>query len=79
MQLLLDQRSTAVNTRMKDGSPPLLLAAGLGRGKVIRLLIARGADITAKNLAGITALRLAAVGGHEATVRLLEKGASAKE
>jgi ankyrin repeat protein len=55
----------------------LMLTAIQGNRPIGELLLARGADLHAKNLVGETALSLAAHGGHESFVRwLLRNGAA---
>lgn len=64
-------------TKTKNGSTPLILAASKGHEAVVRLLLEKGVNIEAKNKRHNTPLILAAWEGHEAAVRLLlEKGAN---
>jgi ankyrin repeat protein len=60
--LLLD-KGVVVDTRDKDGFTPLIWAANRGAGKLVELLIARGADVNARTTqkynAGRAALYLA--------------------
>ena len=59
------------------GDIPLHMAASLGHYNVVRLLMEKGADVTAKTLAGLTPLHVAAKHGRTAVVQqLLEKGAA---
>ena len=54
----------------------LMLAAEAGKEQVVKLLIARGANVNARNSAGATALMVSAWAGHAGIVRqLLEAGA----
>lgn len=63
-------------TKTKNGSTPLILAASKGHEDVVCLLLEEGADIEAKNKYGNTPLILAASRNREDVVRLLlEKGA----
>ena len=58
----------------KDGSSestPLHLAANKGNKEIAELLLAKGADVNAKDKFGWTPLHEAAVGGHVALVELL--------
>jgi len=59
-----------VVTRLERATP-LHWAAEQGKPEIVALLLARGADPTAKNLAGSTALHTAAKLGWEPVVRLL--------
>lgn len=54
-----------------DGYTPLIEAAFRGRVDVVRLLIARKADVNARSRAGWTALMSAAWEGHTQVVKLL--------
>ena len=78
-EALLDA-GAPVDSRDKDGFTPLIWAANRGAGKLIELLLARGADVNAKatggGYEGRTALMLAQ---NIATVRiLLDAGADPK-
>jgi peptidoglycan/LPS O-acetylase OafA/YrhL len=52
----------------EDGGAPLLHAAATGQDEVVKLLIERGADLTAVDRDGSTALHAAAFLGHEKIV-----------
>ncbi|MCH8037725.1 MAG: ankyrin repeat domain-containing protein, partial [Proteobacteria bacterium] len=54
-----------------DDSTPLHVAAHAGRIDIVRLLIAKGADIGARAQGGITPMHMAALGGHAGIVKLL--------
>jgi len=53
------------------GGTPLHWAAGVDYEIIARLLLAKGANVNAKNLNGVTPLHLAAKGGHNAIAELL--------
>jgi len=59
-------------TDAETGSTALHLAAGWGRVDVVKLLLEHGADKTAKNKHGRTALELAKEAGFEEVVKALE-------
>ena len=63
---------------LEDGDTPLHSAARQGRVELASLLIARGADINARNNSGKTALQLAIEEKQDAIAELLRK-AGAKE
>ncbi len=63
-----------VNVNAKEdgfGTTPLQFAAGYGHKAIAELLIAKGANVKAKNNNGFTALHLAASEGHKEVVELL--------
>jgi ankyrin repeat protein len=73
VELLLDKDS-AIDP--KKGTSALVAAAGSGQLEVVRLLLARGADINRKDSMGTTALQSAAAGGHlDVVVLLIRRGA----
>jgi len=51
-------------------------AAAYGREAAVKLLLERGADVSAYDNRGKTAADMAAEGGHRATLELLRKNAS---
>jgi len=56
--------------------PPLVVAASMGRGQVVDVLLARGVDVNARRTDGETALHAAVRGNWPALVdRLLDAGA----
>ena len=71
---------TDVNARAGEGETPLNLAALMGHKEIVGLLIAKGADVNAKDYKyGITPLLNAAMGGHKETAELLiAEGADVK-
>jgi ankyrin repeat protein len=80
---LLIEHGANVNARSDDGRTPLLIAAGhLGNTEVIKLLLDRGADLSAKspsNLGYATVLSEAARTGDESLLRMLiKRGADVK-
>ncbi|MCP4701913.1 MAG: hypothetical protein GY862_34400 [Gammaproteobacteria bacterium] len=59
------------------GNPALVLAASYKRAKIVGLLLNAGADVSAANPAGMTALMTAAGKGHQGMIkRLLAAGAN---
>ena len=69
---LLIAAGADVNAADKDGSPPLVLAAWLGRVECVRLLLAvPGIDVNKASNSGSTPLNDAACYGHVECVRLL--------
>lgn len=76
---LLVNSGANVNARSVLGNTPLILAARPAKShRLVELLLSRGADASATNISGASALMAAAAGGDEESVRLLlEHGASA--
>jgi uncharacterized protein len=75
---LLDQDPALVNAYSRDGFFPLGLAAFFGHPETVRLLLARGADVTqvARNPMRIQALHAAVAGrSREAVQFIVEAGA----
>jgi ankyrin repeat protein len=71
VRLLID-KGASPNSRSALGNTPLIIAAGSpGGAAAVEELLAHGADITAINKRGRTALQAAAEGGDVQTVRLL--------
>jgi ankyrin repeat protein len=62
------------NSKDKSGTTPLMYAAAVGSARMMRVLIAAGADVNAKNNGESTAL-LWATGNAEKVRLLIEKGA----
>ena len=70
------QPDTGVKAKNDSGNTLLMLAARDGRTGIVKVLLAKGADVNAKNNDGATALLYAIDEGHTGTVRvLLAKGA----
>ncbi|GFR46743.1 hypothetical protein Agub_g8366 [Astrephomene gubernaculifera] len=78
MKLLLEVGHANVAAAVsEDGWTPLHLAARVGAGDKVALLLGAGADVQVANQQGNTPLHLAAVNGHTAVVQaLLAAGAS---
>jgi uncharacterized protein len=51
----------------------LMMAAAEGQSEIVALLLKHGADPSAKDVDGETALQFAASKGHQAVVNLLSK------
>ncbi|HEX5222973.1 MAG TPA: ankyrin repeat domain-containing protein [Verrucomicrobiae bacterium] len=74
MVRLLVDRGAEVNVRSALGNTPLILAARPADGeRTVEFLLKHGADATATNNWGATALMAAAASGNEVSVRLLLK------
>lgn len=71
----LTERTIAVDIDQGDekGWTPLMLAAGSGHSRIVRILLNKGADTSAVNRDGITALLLAVDPGHLAVTKVLVK------
>ncbi|KAI8723103.1 NACHT domain-containing protein [Fusarium sp. LHS14.1] len=70
-RLLLSQAEVMLDLADTDGNTPALLATSRGRIGVLRLLLAKGVDIEARNEDGLTLLGVAAGKGFLAIVELL--------
>ena len=77
LQILLRNRATNLNSRMHDGTTPLILAARLAIEGMVEDLINADADINAADNSGKTALHWgAAVNNVDAVNILLSHGAN---
>src|SRR5688572_15486063 len=66
-----------VDARGRQGTTPLMAAAGAGRVDMVELLIGKGADVNVTTSGGWNALIAAAQSGNEPIVRkLLDAGAN---
>ena len=75
LELLATPVYTNANGMVKSNSP-LHVAAKNGHGAIVRLLLERGADVSAKNILTNTPLHAAAAEGHALIVQLLlQRGA----
>ena len=64
-----------VDARGNEGLTPIMMAAARGRPDVVRLLIAKGANVNEKNPAHqMTPLEFAVHNGHEDVAEILRKG-----
>ena len=73
-------KGDGVNAPDKDGTSPLHWAVRADELEIADLLLKAGADATAQNRLGLTALNLAATNGNGAMIRkLLDHGANASE
>jgi ankyrin repeat protein len=73
-------KSDGINISDKDGTRPLHWAVRADELEIADLLLKAGADATAQNRLGLTALNLAAANGNGAMMRkLLDHGADANE
>jgi len=77
---LLEQNPALLEARDDDeGVTPLAYAAGFGRMEVLEFLVARGADVNARDPRGLSALLLTVYTGQLQALRfLLDKGADVK-
>lgn len=78
LRQVLDGEPDMLNAHAADGNTPLGLAAFFGQPAVVRLLLDRGADVSAvaRNYMKVQALHAAVAGRHAEAVRLLlDRGA----
>ena len=60
------------------GQTPLMLACAAGHGRIIKLLLRKGAALNTQDATGLSALHHAVLGGHRAVAQhLLKAGADA--
>ncbi|KAL7923796.1 HET protein [Trichoderma austrokoningii] len=75
--LMLTRKDIDVNSWGRDGWPAIFHAVNNGHAAVVKMLLARGANINIEDFYGYTPLLLATEKGHEDMVELLlERGAS---
>jgi uncharacterized protein len=73
-------KGDGVNAQDQDGTRPLHWAVRADELEIAELLLKAGADATAQNRLGLTAINLAATNGNGAMIRkLLDHGANASE
>eukprot|EP00903_Cladosiphon_okamuranus_P019102 g17578.t1 len=68
-----------VNQGDEKGVTPLIIAAGVGNSRVVRVLLDRGADVLVITDEGVTALHLSSGRGHVAIVKMLLKAGADAE
>ena len=73
VERLVDERDTAINDWSGDGWTPLHLAAASNNLDAIKSLIAQGADVSAANGEGKSALSLAQEKNHREAAALLRR------
>lgn len=78
-KLMESGHASDIHSRDSLGNQPLVWAAMNGQLQAVQLLLARGAQIAAKNNEGVTALYWAANNGHASIIQLLlDKGANCR-
>ncbi|MCW5652367.1 ankyrin repeat domain-containing protein [Hydrogenophaga sp.] len=75
--MLLEHDPASVNAVNADGSTPAHMAANQGRTDVVRVLMAAGADLSARDRHGMTPVDHATQFGHAAVVEVLLQGGPA--
>lgn len=75
LRLLLDA-GAPVNARSPNGTTPLMMAARYGSEASVDLLLARGADATARNQLDLSAADFAQLDGREALAARLKRSAA---
>lgn len=70
--------NSATTKGSEKGMTPLIAAAVMGQSAIVDVLIQKGANVNAVSESGLTALKFAEIGNHEAIVKSLKK-AGAKE
>ena len=78
MAVLLIRQGANVNSANRDGSTPLMAAATRGSDVIVKALLDAGAQVTAKNKTGQTALDIAIAGKKFSTAQILEEVARKK-
>jgi cytohesin len=73
---VLERNPGLANARSRDGWPPLCLAASEGQAKVVKLLLAAGADLNMAAPEGGNALLESLKGGHKEVAGLLADAGS---
>ncbi|XP_064883007.1 death-associated protein kinase 1 [Oncorhynchus nerka] len=73
--LLTSLTSYDLNQPNKNGTPPLLIAAGCGNIQIIDVLMGKGAEIQAHDKSGANAIYYAGRHGHVETLRFLHEKA----
>jgi ankyrin repeat protein len=66
----LIERGANVNAKDEEGATPLMIAAGMGRVEMVKLLLSKGADVNARDNSGVTALGWAYAPPSDADVPL---------
>ena len=72
-ELLLESGADLEARDTESGGTPLYHAAAWGRTTVVELLIARGADVNAKNKTSVTPLAASEKNGFAETAKLLRQ------
>jgi ankyrin repeat protein len=73
MAVLLIRHGANVNSANRDGSTPLMAAVARGSDVIVTALLDAGAQVTAKDKTGQTALDIAIAGKKFSTARILEE------
>ena len=72
------EAGTNVNVRSSKGYTPLMVAASHGYDEIVRLLLQKGADLTAVDAAGRNALQIAREAKSQGSVNLLLEASKAE-
>ena len=75
VRMLIEKRKVSPDAANQFGKTALMIAAGDGSTRIVRMLLDMGADVTLKNKAGKTALDLAAAAGHDTVTAMLHAAA----
>ena len=73
VRTILDNTSTEINERNPDGATPLFVASQRGHQEVVRMLLARGADVRIARFDGVDPKEIARRNGHDVVFRLIAK------